>query len=66
MLQKLASNHASRYIQVGSNILAVLFVLVWFAIIGFVLLKQAFEVAGLFIVFTLLILGLAYVNERPA
>lgn len=65
MLRKMASVHVSRYIQTGANVLAVLFVLAWFALIGFVLLKGAFEVAGLFIVFTLLIAGLAYANERP-
>ena len=65
MLQKLASTRISKYIQMGTEALAVLFALAWFAMIGFVLLKGAFEVAGLFIVFTFLIAGLAYANERP-
>lgn len=65
MLQKLASNHASRYVQIGTNVVAVVFLLLWFATIGFVLLQEAFEVAGLLLVFTVLIVGLAYANERP-
>lgn len=65
MLRKLSSAHASRYLQAGINVLAVLFTLTWFAIIGFVLFQDAYEVAGMLIIFTLLIAGLAYVNERP-
>lgn len=65
MLRKVANGRTSRYIQIGTEVLAVLFAIAWFAIIGFVLLQGAYEVAGMLLVFTLLIAGLAYANERP-
>ncbi|MFB6087183.1 MAG: hypothetical protein ABEJ85_01580 [Haloarculaceae archaeon] len=55
----------SRYIRLGTEVLAVVLTVSWFAFIGFVLLQGAYEVASLFIVFTILIAGLAYANEKP-
>lgn len=65
MFDWLAGNKISRYIQIGTEVLAVLLAVAWFALIGFVLHQGAYEVGGLFIVFTILIAGLAYANERP-
>ena len=65
MLQRLSGTRASRLIQITYEVLAVLLAVAWFALIGFILLQGAYEVGGLFIVFTILIAGLAYANERP-
>ncbi|MFC6863957.1 hypothetical protein ACFQGE_10870 [Halomicroarcula sp. GCM10025817] len=65
MLQRLSGTRGSRVIQITYEILAVLLAVAWFALIGFILLQGAYEVGGLFIVFTILIAGLAYANERP-
>lgn len=65
MLQRLSGVKASRYIQIGYELLAILLAVGWFALIGFILLQGAYEMGGLLVVFTLLIAILAYVNERP-
>jgi hypothetical protein len=65
MLEKFAGNRSSTYMQAGVNVLSVLFVLGWIGAIGFTLSQGAFEFAGMLIIFTVLITGLAYANERP-
>ncbi len=65
MLQRLSGAKASRFIQITYEVLAVLFAVAWFALIGFILLQGAYQVAGLFILFTVFIAGLAFANERP-
>lgn len=63
MFRMLASHRASQYIQMVVEVLSVVLCLAWFAMIGFILLQGALEVAGALILFTLLIAGLAYANE---
>lgn len=63
MFQTLAGRKTSEYIQLGINVLSVLLFVAWFVVVGFVLLQGAYEIAGVLILFTLLISGLAYVNE---
>lgn len=61
----LSGAKASRYVQTSYEILAVVLAVAWFAFIGFVLLRGAYEIGSLFIIFTVFIIGLAIANERP-
>jgi hypothetical protein len=65
MLDRLSGPVISRYIQIGYELLAIIVAAAWFGLIGFVVLQGAYELAGSFVVFTVLIGLLAYANERP-
>lgn len=65
MFQKLAGPKISRYVQTGANLFGVLFALAWIGFVAFLFVQGAVEFGTLFLILTLLILGLAYVNERP-
>lgn len=65
MSLRLSGAKVSRYIQASYEILAVILAVAWFAFIGFVLLRGAYEIGSLFTIFTVFIIGLAIANERP-
>lgn len=65
MLRKLSGPKASRYVQTGVNVFAVVFALAWIGFIAYLFVQGATEFGGLFLILTLLIVGLAYANERP-
>lgn len=65
MFQKLSGPKVSAYLQMGVNVLAILFALAWVAFIVFLFVQDALEFGVLFSILTVLILILAYANERP-
>lgn len=64
MLVKLATSPAVGILQIGYYALSVLMLLAWSAIVLFLLVEGAYQVGGLFVILTVLIVVLAYANER--
>lgn len=66
MLVELATSPVVKLLELGYYGAAILMLIAWATIVLFLLSVGAFQVGGLFVLLTVIILIVAYQNERPA